>query len=190
MLFDSKNTINEIWTALSHELHRGVLDSKHAFRYVNLATNGKDYPEIRTVVLREVDADLNFYIFTDSRSQKVEEIKRDQSVSLHFYHPKKRVQIRVLAKAKIHQNDDIALKYWARVQGEGQKAYNSTLSPGEKIKSPLEGWDWPKEMNSDFFAVIRLEPNKIDVLQLDRLKHLRIEFEKVSGDWKGQWLVP
>ncbi|MDN3205045.1 pyridoxamine 5'-phosphate oxidase family protein [Algoriphagus sediminis] len=190
MLFDSKNTRDEIWTAVAHELHRGALDSKHAFRYVNLATNGKGYPEIRTVVLRGVDADLNFYIFTDSRSQKVEEIKRDQPVSLHFYHPKKRVQIRVQAKAEIHQNNDLALELWQRVQGNAQKAYNSTFSPGEKIKSPSEGWDWPQEMNSDFFAVIRFKPEKIEALQLDRLNHLRIEFEKVAGEWEGQWLVP
>ena len=190
MLFDPTNSNNEVWDTITHELRRGALDSKHPFRYLNLGSIGKEYPEIRTVVLRKVDQELNFYVFTDSRSEKVDEFKSNESVSLHFYHPRKRVQIRARAKAYIHQNDDLALEFWQRVQGDAQKAYNSTLSPGEEISSPEQGWDWLENMDSSHFAVLRIIPQKIEALQLDGLNHLRIEFRKVVDGWEGTWLVP
>ncbi len=190
MLFDSSHSTYEIWDYLTHELRRGALDSKHPFRYVNLGSIGKGYPEVRTVVLRKVDQELNFYIFTDARTEKVTEIKSDKSVSLHFYHPKKRVQIRIQAKVEIHRNDNLALELWQRIQGDAQKAYNSTLSPGEEISEPEEGWDWPETMESSHFAVLRIIPQKIEALQLDGLNHLRIEFRKVVDGWGGTWLVP
>ncbi len=190
MLFDSNSAKDDIWESISHELHRGALDPKHPFRYVNLGTIGQDYPELRTVVLREVDQSLNFYMFTDSRSEKTKEMGLKDSVSLHFYHPKKRVQIRVQAKVKIHQEDEVLNRFWPRVQGDAQKAYNSRLDPGTKISKPEEGWEWPEEMDSEYFAVLKVIPQSIEILQLDRLNHLRIDFKRVGEDWEGQWLVP
>lgn len=83
MLFNSQNSLSEVWATLSHELHRGALDSKHPFRYVTLATRGEDAPEQRIVVLRKVDEALNFYFFTDSRTAKVTQIQ--ENLKLNFW---------------------------------------------------------------------------------------------------------
>lgn len=190
MLFTRENSQTEIWKSLVHELHRGALDSKHPFRYINLATMGKGYPEIRTVILRKVDEDLNFFVFTDSRSAKVTEIKANSSVSLHFYHPIKRVQIRIQAKAILHQLDELSKIFWAQVQGDAQKAYGSILAPGTEIEQPEEAFAWNQKIDFSFFTPIQFIPQTVEVLQLDGSTHLRIVFSKVQETWAGQWLVP
>jgi pyridoxamine 5'-phosphate oxidase len=190
MLFNSKQILHEILETLIHELHRGALDPKHPFRYLNLGTCCKDFPEVRTVVLRKVDQDLNFYVFTDSRSEKVQAIQENSKVALHFYHPKKRVQIRIQAETEIHHQDELASESWKRVQGDAQKAYTSTLAPGRKIEYPEPAWQWPENMGDRFFAVLKFIPQSIEALQLDGLNHLRMRFSREEKDWKGAWLVP
>lgn len=190
MLFTRENKPTEIWQMVVHELHRGALDSKHPFRYMNLGTNGKDFPEIRTVVLRKVDEDLNCFVFTDFRSAKVREIQSDPLVSLHFYNAKQRVQLRIQSKALIHNQNQVSGKYWTQVQGDAQKAYNSILAPGSKIETPEQAFEWPDKMDSQFFSVLELIPQSIEGLQLDGLNHLRINFSKKLGNWEGEWLVP
>jgi pyridoxine/pyridoxamine 5'-phosphate oxidase len=190
MLFTHENTPAEIWKTLVHELHRGALDSKHPFRYVNLGTNGKDYPEVRTIVLRKVDTALNCLVYTDFRSAKVEEILANPLVLIHFYNPKQRVQLRIQAKAIIHHQDSLTPAYWSQVQGDAQKAYNSTNAPGSKIEKPEQAYEWAEEMDSQFFAVLELVPQAIEALQLDGLNHLRINFSKKQENWEGEWLVP
>jgi pyridoxine/pyridoxamine 5'-phosphate oxidase len=190
MLFTRENTPTEIWKTLVHEIHRGALDSKHPFRYMNLGTMGKEYPEVRTVVLRKVDEQLNCLVYTDFRSAKVSEILANPLVSLHFYNSKQRVQLRIQAKAIVHHQNGLASVYWTKVQGDAQKAYNSTKAPGSKIESPEQAFEWQEEMNSQFFAVLEFIPQAIEGLQLDGLTHLRINFSKKQENWEGEWLVP
>ncbi|TDQ17531.1 pyridoxine/pyridoxamine 5'-phosphate oxidase [Algoriphagus boseongensis] len=190
MLIDSKNTISEIWDTLAHELYRGALDPKHPFRYLNLGTMGEEFPEVRTVVLRKVDQDLNFYIFTDSRSEKIKSLEENPKVALHFYHPQKRVQIRIQSETEIHHQDELAKDLWKRVQGEAQKAYASILPPGKEIENPEQAWDWPDAIDDQNFTVLKFIPQTLEVLQLNGLTHLRLRFSKEGKDWKGTWLVP
>ncbi|MBA4300988.1 MAG: general stress protein [Cyclobacterium sp.] len=189
MLFSENELQSEIWKSISHELHRGALDPKHPFRYVNLGTIGETSPEIRTVVVRSVSKELEFHIFTDSRSEKVNELSANPSATLHFYHPGKRVQIRIKAKAEIHNQNEVSKDFWPKVQGEAQKAYTSTLAPGTPISDPNEAFDWKETGDDQFFTVLKFIPESIEALQLNGLKHLRILFSK-SENWKGQWLVP
>jgi pyridoxine/pyridoxamine 5'-phosphate oxidase len=190
MLFNSKQSLSEIWTTLSHELHRGGLDSKHPFRYVTLATRGKDAPDQRMVVLRKVDEALNFYFFTDSRTAKVSQIQENPLAEFLVYHPSKRTQIRVKGRLQIHQQNELSQEMWKRVQGDAQKAYNSTLSPGTEISDPDLAYDWPAELDDRFFAVLQFIPESIEALQLNGLTHVRVSFSKAEGNWEGKWLVP
>lgn len=189
MLFSENESPSQIWKSISHELHRGALDSKHPFRYSNLGTIGKSSPEIRTVVIRSINKNLEFYIFTDYRSEKVGELSANQTASLHFYHPGKRVQIRIKAKTEIHHQDEVSSANWLKVQGDAQKAYTSTLAPSTSISDPNQRFEWPENGDDRFFAVLKFIPETVEALQLNGLKHLRILFSK-SENWKGQWLVP
>jgi len=89
MLFSATDSFSAIWQTLLHELHRGALDPKHPFRYLTVATVGEQFPQVRTVVMRQFTADLEFLVYTDARSSKVQELLEVPRVSLHFYHPKK-----------------------------------------------------------------------------------------------------
>jgi pyridoxamine 5'-phosphate oxidase len=190
MLFNSQNSLSEIWATLSHELHRGALDAKHPFRYVTLATIGNDSSEQRIVVLRKMDEELNFYFFTDSRTAKVTQIQENPQAEFLVYHPAKRTQIRVKGTLKIHHRNELSQEMWKRVQGDAQKAYNSTLEPGIEIANPDLAYDWPTELDDRFFAVLKFIPERIEVLQLNGLTHVRVSFSKSGADWNGKWLVP
>lgn len=189
MLFSDTESISEIWQSLVHELHRGALDPKHPFRFTNLGTIGKSGPEVRTVVIRSITQELDFVIYTDFRSEKVAELSANPLATLHFYHPGKRAQIRIKAKAEIHNQNEVSKSLWPKVQGEAQKAYTSTMAPSTPISDPNEASDWIENGDDRFFAVLRFIPESIEALQLNGLQHLRIIFSK-SENWKGQWLVP
>ena len=187
MLFTATDTPNSIWQTLLHELQRGSLDLKHPFRYLTLASTGKQFPQVRTVVLRQFTADLEFLVYTDVRSSKVQELLEAPRASLLFYHPKKQVQVRVKALATIHVADERALEHWKRVSENRRVDYQSKLGPGTRIESPTVGWESSSELAH--FSVLKFSPLSIEVLQLAREGHARIQFDLASG-WQGAWLVP
>jgi len=187
MLFSSTDSFSAIWQTLLHELHRGALDPKHPFRYLTVATVGEQFPQVRTVVLRQFTADLEFLVYTDARSSKVQELLEVPRVSLHFYHPKKQVQVRVKALATIHVEDELAQEHWKRVSEKRRSEYQSKLGPGTRVEAPAVGWESSSEHS--YFSVMKFSPLSIEVLQLAREGHLRIQFDLASG-WQGVWLVP
>ncbi|MBY5952063.1 pyridoxamine 5'-phosphate oxidase family protein [Algoriphagus marincola] len=188
MLFKDTDTLEEIWQAVKHELHRGALDAKHPFHWVNLGTVPGEFPSVRTVVLRIVNEDLNFFVYTDYRSEKCSDLQQNPNASLHFYHPKKQVQVRVKTLAKLHFQDDLAKEIWKAIPAHRRSEYTATQAPGTPISSPQEGWN-QGDLENHFFCVLELEPLEIEVLQLRREGHLRLMFSK-DMDWKGAWLVP
>ncbi|MGY6741894.1 MAG: pyridoxamine 5'-phosphate oxidase family protein [Cecembia sp.] len=191
MLIEKGYSKQDVFSALKHELHRGALDKKHPFRFVVLSTSGGHGVDSRYVVLRSIDEALHFFIFTDSRSEKINELIAYPYASLLFYHPQKRVQIRVQANSIIHQQNETAKHRWKSVQGEARKAYQSILPPGHPIHEPGAAFSWNENLaDFSFFSVIELIPTSIELLQLNGLEHLRIRFTYSDGDWTGQWLAP
>ena len=187
MLFTSLDVPTQIWQTVLHELHRVALDPKHPFRYLTLATAGTHFPQVRTVVLRQLTSNLEFLVYTDARSAKVQDLLEVPRVSLLFYHPKKQVQVRVKALATLHVTDDLAQEHWKRISERRQLEYASELAPGVRIEKPEYGWETNVEIAH--FSVIKFSPLSIEVLQLAKDGHLRIQFELASG-WQGNWLVP
>ena len=187
MLFSSTDSFSAIWQTLLHELHRGALDPKHPFRYLTVATVGEQFPQVRTVVMRQFTADLEFLAYTDVRSSKVQELLEVPRVSLLFYHPKKQVQVRVKALATIHVMDELAQEHWKRVPDKRRSEYQSKLDPATRIAAPAAGWESSSEHSH--FSVLKFSPLALEVLQLSREGHLRAQFDLASG-WEGSWLVP
>ena len=190
MLFHDQESLSEIFHTVRHELHRGVLDSKHPFRYVSLATQTDEDLDLRCVVLREIDDDLNFYIFSDARTRKVLHTDTNPKVALLMYHPSKRVQVRIKGLATIHRKDELSSKMWSKVQGEAKKAYNPRIAPGSRIANPEAAHQWPETMDDENFTVIKISPYYIDTLQLNTHEHLRVEFSKTEGEWDMNWIAP
>jgi pyridoxamine 5'-phosphate oxidase len=187
MLISATDSLSAIWQTLLHELQRGALDPKHPFRYLTLATAGTQFPQVRTVVLRQFTADLEFLAYTDVRSSKVQELLEVPRASLLFYHPQKQVQVRVKSLATIHVDDELAQRHWKRVSEKRRSEYQSQLEPGMRIPAPEAGWE--ASYDHSHFSVLKFSPLSIEVLQLAREGHLRIQFDLSSG-WQGTWLVP
>jgi general stress protein 26 len=187
MLLKSSDAPSQIWQTVLHELHRGALDPKHPFRYMTLATAGTHFPQVRTVVLRQLTSNLEFLVFADVRSAKLQDLQEVPRVSLLLYHPKKQVQVRVKALATIHVANDLALEHWKGISERRQSEYTGKLAPGTRIEKPELGWE--TNADSAHFSVLKFSPLSIEVLQLAKDGHLRIQFELASG-WQGTWMVP
>ncbi|MCA0132744.1 pyridoxamine 5'-phosphate oxidase family protein [Winogradskyella alexanderae] len=169
------------------ELINGYAKKRHPFRYFSLATTSNGMSRQRTVVLRKLLSDFTFVIYTDSRSQKVMDIRNNNSVSGLFYHPKKLLQIRVEGKAEIITDKAILNEYWKNINENSRKDYTTYLKPGSLINNPD---DVSYNLEANNFCVIHIIPNSIEYLQLKRPNHLRILFTKSGADWKGQFIVP
>jgi len=181
MLFSIDNSLSEIFLQVKNELEKGTTVPNHPFRFASLATHmGRDI-ELRYVVFRKMDMDLNLYFFTDSRSGKVSHLMSNPELALLFYHDTERVQIRVKGLAKIHHLDEVAARFWSHIPENTQKAYNSKCSPGSIIASPGFAFKWNSEMIDTFFTVIKVEPMSIEALQLNGLEHIRASFFKRKG---------
>lgn len=190
MLINRNDTLSDILLSVSHELHRGALDRKHPFRFVNLATVDGNKANTRLVVLREVQEDMSFVFFTDKRSVKISDLSKNESATLLFWHPGKKVQVAVKGRTEIYNQDAKAKAYWASISIDGRKAYGSKLAPGTNVDRPELAHDWPSEISSEFFCVIKFYPEELDVLQLHKLSHYRAQYKYVNNEWLGSWVVP
>ncbi len=188
MLFTDQDTLTEIWQAIRSELLRTNHDRKHPFRYGVLSTQDQSVHS-RYVVLRQVSQELQLFLYTDLRAGKVAQIRENPQVQMLFYHPSKRVQLIVAGLAMLHHQNEVSTQHWPRVQGEARKSYSSTKAPGTVVPSPAAAHEWQDEDNPQHFAVVTIDPDELEVLQLDRQHHLRARFRS-SSEWAGEWLVP
>ena len=188
MLIDQDQSLPEVLHQVQQELKRATADRKHPFRYLVMSTYG-EHIRSRYVVLRAMEEDFKLFIYTDNRSRKIEDLKMQDNLQLLFYHPKKQVQVILTGKSTIHEQDSTTAQHWESVKGNARRAYNTVEAPGTVIASPTEGNHWKEEMNDENFAVIVIEPNALEVLQLNKSEHLRASFQ-LQDDWTGKWLVP
>ena len=163
-----------------------VKDSKkHAFRFFTLATIASDgRPHVRTVVLRNFNPkDISFTIYTDSRSQKLQELEQDKRAQLLFYDPKRMLQIVVSVVLLENINED---KIYNDIPEHSKKDYSSIIIPGSKINSPDK---LQFNFSKGFFSKLIFKAETIEYLRLKRPNHLRAFF-KIEDNWKGTFLVP
>ena len=181
----------EMLQAVLAELRKGAVQKKHPFHQLVFSTIKGDQAESRWVVFRKLTSDNHFLVFTDARSEKVEELRQNPNTTLLFYHPRQGLQVRIKGKAQLHHRDQLTTTYWPGVKGSpGAKSYQSVQSPGHPIDSIEEGKSCDAELDDTHFMIIEVMPQQIEVLQLDREQHIRVGFEKVGDDWKGMFLVP
>ncbi|MDW3648768.1 MAG: pyridoxamine 5'-phosphate oxidase family protein [Bacteroidia bacterium] len=185
---DSKS--DELWQNMQQELARAVHDKKHPFRLAVLGSQKQEGIGLRYIVLRELSKAGSMLFYTDARSPKVAELQQKPASSLLFYHPQKALQIRVTGKMLIHQKDSLCKEHWKRIQGIVRRAYTPHIQPGTVIENPEAAHVWPEDMTDEYFAILEFIPDSFDLLQLNRLEHLRLEFRKKKEDWEVNWLAP
>ncbi|MCC5940415.1 MAG: pyridoxamine 5'-phosphate oxidase family protein [Balneolaceae bacterium] len=126
-----ESSLKKAWNEVLNEVRKAISEAQHPFRYVTLATvDNMNSPQQRMVVLRDFNEKSEFLIYTDSRSDKVAEIMKNNSVSLLFYHSEMRLQLRVTGSAAIIQSGEEFDKEWDSRGSKSPHSYTSVLSPG------------------------------------------------------------
>lgn len=190
-VFDKNSTLAEIFAHLVAELKRGKHDKHHPFKSFVLSTvSVSQEPQSRYVVLRDVlDTPLELVFFTDERSAKVAEIYHQPTCHVVFYHPAKKLQLRMHCQASIHLKSDLTDGYFRQLQGN-HKDYTTRQAPGSPIDHAAA--DYEEALRNNFFSVVCLRVISIDALQLSREGHLRASFSLLENGTlaNSQWLVP
>lgn len=186
-LIEKRHRLEEIRKIIFSELKKNTIKKSSAMRNVILAT-GSSSPDLRYVVLREFHQnELQVYIYTDIRSNKIEQIKENNEVVILAYHASKKCQVKLRGKCEIHHQDELAKQQWEKVGG-GKDSYNTSDSPGTK-KDDLEKAQQMKERYDDeSFCVLSIHIASMEVLQLSQDGHIRCLFDFENE--KSNWLVP
>ena len=180
--------INSFFKELSTEIHNGVNEKGHPFRFITMATVGNEtIARLRTVVLREITEDLRLTIYTDSRTQKIKHINDNNQVSFLLYHPEKMLQLKVEGTAQMVTDTERLNTTWKTIQPNSRKDYITQTTPGSTIKNP-DNVEYIEDEN--YFSIIDITPKKIEYLKLKRPNHIRAVFVKTNDKWNGEFLVP
>ncbi len=190
MLFDLNTPLQEVKLLTLKELRRSTVDRKHPCRFFTLGSFNENRMRLRYVVLREIDEKSQFWIFSDSRAEKVIHFQQNPQAVLCFYHPKKMVQITITATAQIHHQTAVSQEMWKKVQGNATRSYTTIKPPGMAISRPKEGHQWDETLEDTYFCPISFTPYEIEVLQLNNQEHLRAKFILKDEKWEANWITP
>ncbi len=169
--------------------------SMHTPSVATLALDGR--PRNRIVVLRYFEAQSRSLRFhTDIRSDKFEELGRDERVSMLFYDPAEKIQLRVEGIAERHVADPIADEAWASSQPMSRHCYATMPAPGSVIDA-ARAFTLPKgrELTDEGrpqFSAIAVTFNRLEWLWLGSDGHRRAVFSwgKANINPEMRWLVP
>lgn len=179
---------SEYFSEIREDLNSGAKDYEHPFHCFTLGTVGLErMARLRTLVLREVTADLKLRFFTDRRSKKIMHLKENNKVGLLFYNPKKQLQVKIEGLAEIFKDQEYLAPFWKEINAEGQKDYTTVTPPGSELTKPEALSYLP---NTNFFCMVEITPYKIEYLKLGKPHHLRIRFSTDGDHWSSEYLVP
>ena len=177
--------LNQILNDCKKQLLACLKHKKHPFRFFTLATqnqNGKI--NLRTVVLRDFDSEhMIFTIFTDSRSKKVKELKKNDDAQFLFYDSKRLIQLTFHAKMIRIIKDDLTYKV---LPESNKNDYSSIQLPGSIIKGPDQ---LIHDNSKGHFIKIEFKTFGFEYLRLKRPNHIRASFN-FDDSWKGRFLAP
>ena len=189
--------LNQIWLMLE----QGITHSDNPFHWPVLGTTAKEGCSLRTVILRQVNtADRILICHTDARSVKVQEIMNYSQTSWIFYHPEKKIQVRISGHTTLHAHDPFADRQWADTSITSRLNYCTSQAPGTPIDKPSSGLPGfllnkiptllETEMGRKHFMAIKMHIYSIDWLILKVTGNRRARFEWVDDRLQATWLVP
>jgi pyridoxamine 5'-phosphate oxidase len=189
--------LDKIWLMLE----QGATHLDDPFHWPVLGTAAKEGCSLRTVILRQVKIpDRILVCHTDARSAKVQEIMNCSQTSWLFYHPKKKIQVRILGYATLHAHDAYADRQWADISITSRLNYCTSKPPGARIDKPSSGLPdfllnkiptlLETERCRKNFMVIVVHIFSIDWLLLKITGNRRALFEWDKDRLQSTWLVP
>lgn len=175
----------ELATRLWAELVLASHTRGHGWRTPAMATVGlDDAPDVRTVVLREVNAEQHtLVLYTDARSPKVAQLAAEPRASLLLWSSELGWQLRLRVLISVETAGLGVSSRWARLQmTPAAHDYLSPLPPGSPLDHPL-----PQRDSREHFAVLTAQVLSMDWLDLARSGHRRARF---SAGEDPVWLQP
>ncbi len=175
-------------------LARGAADRRSGFHTANVATIRADgWPTVRTVVLRRFNRDRRILAFhTDVRTRKFDEIARDPRLTLHFYDPQQKIQMRLDCMAELHAADEITREAWQRSRPMSRACYAQMSHPGASLENggdaALSALDEAAAYAN--FAVVFARIEALDWLYLAAAGHRRAAFDWRGPEMTQTWLAP
>jgi len=192
-----EGVLQEIWAMLK----QGVANFDDPFHWPVLGTSAKDDSRLRCVILRQFMLPERILIcHTDARANKVQEILNSANVSWLFYHPQRKVQLRISGSAALHADDQFADEQWAATKITTRLNYCATQPPGTAIDKPSSGIPdiliksagtlLSSERGRKNFMAIACRIDSIDWLKLSTLGNRRARFDWDDNNLKAEWLIP
>lgn len=189
--------LEEIWKMLQ----RGATRYNDPFHWPVLGTTGPDGIGMRSVILRDFSAsERKLVCHTDGRAAKVQDISNSAGVSWHFYHPRKKVQLRISGVATLHADDALADRQWDAAGITSRLNYCTVDPPGTPVDRPSSGLPdfllkkapslLDTEKNRKNFMVVACRIDSIDWLILQALGNRRARFDWDDSGMNATWLVP
>jgi hypothetical protein len=168
-MFDRSKNIESIFADWLDEVNKD-LKKKDSFWTPSLITSGQ---EVRTVVLRSIQMGPRFPAFiihTDIRSKKWGELKSNPAMTLHFYCPKRKWQVRLKGTASLTHLETASTIEWKRLSKHSQKIYSLINIPGSIVDDPQEAYQFSENVDDGLnnFGVINFLPHLVESLQLSR----------------------
>lgn len=198
---ENQESLEAVLSGIWKMLQRGAARYNDPFHSAVLGTAEQNRSAMRTVILREfLLAERVLVCHTDSRAPKVRQISNQADVCWLFYHPKKKVQLRISGPATLHTDDRLADEQWAAAKIPSRLNYCAVEPPGTGIELPSSGLpDFlqnkvPTLLNTERgrknFMVIAGQIKSIDWLQLRILGNRRARFDWTPSGLQAAWLVP
>ena len=184
------NTLREIPSIIFSELRKAASKKKHPFKNVVLTTVKEQNPLSRWVIFRKLTIEQNLLVYTDSRSEKIKNLRKNPNCGLLFYNNRQGLQIYFNAVSTIHQKNELTKKYWQGIVGKSSENYTTVNPPGSPINSIDKGHITDKDLNDKHFSIIEFIPVNMKILQLSRDGHIRVNLVKINNEWEGSFIVP
>ena len=192
-----QNNPKEIFQEELQDLHAAVKDAAHDYHLFTVATSSNNIPEIRTVVLRDVNLDnyeISFH--TDSRSPKYNQLVKNSLVSALFYSVNKRTQIRIKGKAEASNDKKLLTSLWNKLSKNSKECYQGGIPPSgtipdAKILNSIIDDPNTNNNNQGFenFSRIAIDVSSFEILRLHHLGHKRLLCDLSQNNTSFQWIA-
>lgn len=174
-------SLPEIERACWQGLADAASSSEHDWRYLVLATHAGHRADARIIVVREVDpAARALLFFTDSRSPKVEQMRRQPAATMVAWSPSRLWQLRLTVHCTVLTDGLEVSSRWARMKlSPAASDYLSPLPPGAALDHPTV----PDRASREHFGVVTAQVESIDWLELHVDGQRRARFDPRGARW-------
>lgn len=184
------DSLDELESLIWSQLGRAVADVVQPWGLPTLATCNGPAPDVRTMVLREVDRTWRRLVaYSDARADKVIQVRAAPATAWHFYDHRNRVQLRAWGLSAVEHQTDFSRRVWEMVPEANRANYRTMGAPGTVIPHPAEGHIFAPG-GAEHFALIVTTVSRLDWLWLAPAGHRRAVFEWSDGRWQGRWTIP